>query len=81
MTDNERIDQLVAGLVSVINGSQLPLGVKALALENMLFRVKDAMRCQEAASNSQNGGDVHDQSYQRSAASGECCEADSASCN
>lgn len=61
MSDNERIDNLVNGLLSTINNSELPLGVKALALENMLFRVKDAMRQQEIA-DKQNEGDNCDKS-------------------
>lgn len=62
MTDDERINELVHSLLLAINGSELPLGVKALALENMLFRVKDAMRQQEAVNANQNGGENGDKS-------------------
>lgn len=48
MSDNERIDQLVSSILAAVNESQLPLGVKALALENILFRVKDAIRQQKS---------------------------------
>lgn len=49
MNDNEKIERLVSSIVSAVNEAQLPLGVKALALENVLFRVKSAIWQQEAA--------------------------------
>lgn len=48
MSDNELVENLVESIVAAVNESQLPLGVKALALENILFRVKDAIRQQES---------------------------------
>ncbi len=43
MTDNERIAALQQQMLEALNGSPLPLGVKALVLENLLFRVQAAL--------------------------------------
>ena len=43
MTDDERIVALQQGIVSAVNGSSLPLGVKALILENTLMKISAAM--------------------------------------
>lgn len=40
MTDDERIMAFQQGIVSAVNASSLPLAVKALALENIMLRVK-----------------------------------------
>lgn len=42
MTDNEKVRALMNSLVQCLNASNLPLAVKALALENILLRVKIA---------------------------------------
>ena len=39
MTDDERIGALQQAVVEAVNESCLPLGVKALVLENLLLRV------------------------------------------
>lgn len=44
MTDDERISALQQAVVEVVNESCLPLGVKALVLENLLLRVTAAIR-------------------------------------
>lgn len=44
MNDNEKVKSLMNGLVETVNAAELPLAVKVLALENVLFRVKEAMR-------------------------------------
>lgn len=62
MSDNERIDNLVNGLLSAINNSELPLGVKSLALENILFRVKDAIYQQEVINNKKEEEDCKESS-------------------
>lgn len=62
MSDNERIDNLVNGLLSTINNSELPLGVKSLALENILFRVKDAIYQQEVINNKKEEEDCKESS-------------------
>lgn len=48
MTDDERIMALQQGLVSTVNGSSLPLGVKVLSVENLLLRLQAAMSSQMA---------------------------------
>lgn len=48
MTDNERIAALQQQVLEALNGSPLPLGVKALVLENLLLRVQAAMTTQIA---------------------------------
>ena len=40
MTDNERVQILQTEVVDAVNRSRLPLAVKALALENIMLRVK-----------------------------------------
>ena len=44
MTDDERIGALQQAVVEAVNESCLPLGVKALVLENLLLRVTAAIR-------------------------------------
>lgn len=44
MTDDERISALQQAVVEAVNESCLPLGVKALVLENLLLRVTAAIR-------------------------------------
>lgn len=48
MTDDERILALWQSVVDAVNASPLPLGVKALVLENTLFKVETALHCQAA---------------------------------
>lgn len=43
MTDNERVQILQTEVVEAVNRSRLPLGVKALVLENALLKVTAAM--------------------------------------
>lgn len=50
MTDNERIVFLQESIMQAINASALPLGVKSLALENVLFRVNEALKADIASS-------------------------------
>ena len=40
MDDNQLVKELVANVVKTVNGSCLPLAVKALALENVLLRIQ-----------------------------------------
>lgn len=49
MTDDERISALQQAVVEAVNKSCLPLGVKALVLENLLLRVTAAIRAGGAA--------------------------------
>lgn len=44
MTDDKRVQELQENLMRDVNGSSLPLSVKALALENILLRVQIAMQ-------------------------------------
>lgn len=48
MTDDERVVALQHAIMSAVNGSSLPLSVKALAVENLLLRVQAAMTTQIA---------------------------------
>lgn len=43
MTDNERVQILQTEVVDAVNRSRLPLGVKALVLENTLLKINAAM--------------------------------------
>ena len=43
MNDNKKMESLADSLLRDVNAADLPLGVKALALENLLLRVKLAM--------------------------------------
>lgn len=49
MDDNQLVKDLVEGVVETVNGSHLPLAVKALALENVLLRVTVALREEASA--------------------------------
>lgn len=49
MDDNQLVKELVATVVKTVNGSCLPLAVKALALENLLLRVEMAMNAAAGA--------------------------------
>lgn len=49
MDDNQLVKELVANVVKTVNGSCLPLAVKALALENLLLRVDMAMNAAAGA--------------------------------
>lgn len=49
MDDNQLVKDLVEGVVETVNGSRLPLAVKALALENVLLRVTVALREEASA--------------------------------
>lgn len=40
MSDNEKVRDLVASLVKILNASALPMAVKELALENVLLRIQ-----------------------------------------
>lgn len=44
MNDNEKTEALMESLLRDVNACDLPLVVKALALENLLLRVKLAMQ-------------------------------------
>lgn len=44
MTDDERIRALQAAVVQAVNASSLPLGVKALVLENAWLKIAAAMQ-------------------------------------
>lgn len=44
MTDTEKIAALQQAVVAALNAAPLPLGVKALVLENALLRVQAAMQ-------------------------------------
>lgn len=46
MTDTEKIAALQQAVVAALNAAPLPLGVKALVLENALLRVQAAMQQQ-----------------------------------
>lgn len=62
MTDDERIQALQAALVDAVNAATLPLSVKALALENLLLRVKVAMQSTYSENNA--GGESNGQSIE-----------------
>lgn len=47
MTDNEKVRALMNSLVQCLNDSNLPIAVKALALDNLLLSIKVA-ECQNA---------------------------------
>lgn len=53
MSDDEKVNSLLQSIADVVNKAQLPLSVKALALENILFRVQGAMQAQAKAQNSE----------------------------
>lgn len=40
MQDNQLVQDLVESILASVNASRLPLGVKALALENVLLRIQ-----------------------------------------
>ena len=42
MSDNEKVSALVSSLVQALNASNLPIAVKALALENIMLHIKIA---------------------------------------
>lgn len=49
MNDNEKVKALQDSLLRDVNAAALPLGVKALALENLLLRVEMAMNAAAGA--------------------------------
>ena len=49
MNDNEKVAALADSLLRDVNAADLPLGVKALALENLLLRVEAALHAAAAA--------------------------------
>lgn len=49
MSDNEKVQELRESLLRDVNAAALPLGVKALALENLLLRVERAMNAAAGA--------------------------------
>ena len=51
MNDNKKMEALADSLLRDVNAADLPLGVKALALENLLLRVKLAMCATEGSAN------------------------------
>ena len=53
MSDDEKVNSLLQSIADVVNKAQLPLSVKSLALENILFRLQGAMQAQEKAQNSE----------------------------
>lgn len=53
MSDDEKVNSLLQSIADVVNKAQLPLSVKSLALENILFRVQGAMQAQVKAQNSE----------------------------
>lgn len=52
MTDNEKVRALMNSLVQCLNASNLPIAVKALALDNLLLSIKVA-----EYQNAEGGGD------------------------
>lgn len=67
MNDDERVVMLVDSILHMVNESQLPLSVKALALDNVLLNVKMAMQSTHvensasAQSNAQSAEDNNDE--------------------
>lgn len=53
MNDDEKIFALQNAVVEAVNSACLPLSVKALVLENILFRVQGAMQAQTKAQSSE----------------------------
>lgn len=49
MNDNEKVKALQDSLLRDVNAAALPLGVKAVALENLLLRVEMAMNAAAGA--------------------------------
>lgn len=49
MNDNEKVKALQDSLLRDVNAAALPLGVKAVALENLLLRVEMAMNADAGA--------------------------------
>lgn len=49
MNDNDKVAALADSLLRDVNAADLPLGVKALALENLLLRVEAALHAAAAA--------------------------------
>lgn len=49
MSDDERIEQLLHSILDAVNGVQLPLGAKILALENILLKAQATLRQQKDA--------------------------------
>ena len=49
MSDDEKVNSLLESIADAVNKAQLPLSVKSLALENILFRVQGAMQAQAKA--------------------------------
>lgn len=44
MTDNELIQELQKDILNAVNKSHLPMGVKVLALENILLKANSALQ-------------------------------------
>lgn len=49
MNDNEKVQALRESLLRDVNAAALPLGVKAVVLENLLLRVEMAMNAETGA--------------------------------
>ena len=49
MSDNEKVQALRESLLRDVNAAVLPLGVKAVVLENLLLRVEMAMNAETGA--------------------------------
>lgn len=49
MNDNEKVQALRESLLRDVNAAVLPLGVKAVVLENILLRVEMAMNAETGA--------------------------------
>lgn len=49
MSDNEKVQELRESLLRDVNAAALPLGVKAVVLENLLLRVEMAMNAAAGA--------------------------------
>lgn len=49
MNDNEKVQALRESLLRDVNAAVLPLGVKAVVLENLLLRVEMAMNAETGA--------------------------------
>lgn len=62
MNDNKKIEALADSLLRDVNAADLPLAVKALALENLLLRVKVAMQSTYSENNA--GSESNEQSIE-----------------
>lgn len=59
MNDNEKVEALQEQLLQDVNAAALPLAVKAMALENLLLRVRLAMDAAKAPAEESTGCEVN----------------------